>query len=444
MAALLFLAMSCTTSKSLYKDALKYEEAGLYEDAVNSLERSLQKKYKNTDARVKLQEIGQRVFDMKLDDFNRHLMLKDYAQAVHDFRTVTRFQSELRKYKVELTIPGHYTTGYEEAKETHLSAMYADALTHMQEDRFTEAEDMFGRILDIDANYEDARDLMEGAQCEPIYRTAMNQFDRGDYRTAYYGFLTCARKGDYKDAAEYVSVCLELGQTTVALLPLENMSGAAIATDRMQAYALEALVKMDNPFLRIVERDNLDQVIQEQNFNLSGSVSEHSAIEAGNLVGATTILTAEVVGHHVELGNLQRIKRQGFVSYTVTLSNEDGTKRTVTKYKPVEYIEYEDRNSVSLSFHFKLVDVETAEILTADIIHREEMDQVHFAVFNGDHSKLFPARSDGRVDLNYSNRNRLRGLLSARRELGSSADLADKLFGNTARSMAKTINSELD
>jgi hypothetical protein len=47
---------------------------------------------------------------------------------------------------------------------------------------------------------------------------------------------------------------------------------------------------------RIVDRRRLDQIRNEQNFQLSGDVSDDSAVSIGHMIGATIVITGEISG----------------------------------------------------------------------------------------------------------------------------------------------------
>jgi len=47
---------------------------------------------------------------------------------------------------------------------------------------------------------------------------------------------------------------------------------------------------------KIVDRRRLDQIRTEQNFQLSGDVSDNSAVEIGNMLGANIVITGEITG----------------------------------------------------------------------------------------------------------------------------------------------------
>jgi len=54
---------------------------------------------------------------------------------------------------------------------------------------------------------------------------------------------------------------------------------------------------------KIVDRRRLDQIRAEQNFQLSGEVSDNSAVTIGNMLGANIVITGEITGS----GSMQRI-----------------------------------------------------------------------------------------------------------------------------------------
>jgi len=440
--AMTILTSSCTTSKSLYKDALKYEENGLDEEAVRSLQQSLSRNINNIDARLSLEKVGKRVLNKKLDDFNRHAMLKDYGGAVSRYRVVDFYVGELRRYRVNLSIPAHYKQTYHMVKETHLGNLYKDGLTAMNAERFSTAEDIFDRILDIDEGYKDVSMLREGAECEPLYRQAMAAFESQDYKNAYWLFDRCVRTGDYKDAKEYRAVSVKLGQVTIAMTPFENKTSFSNSEDMMEAHALDALLDINDPFLKVIERADLEQIIAEQNLGLSGTIDEATATELGQITGAKTILIGRVMDYQVMSGRPAREKKKGFVSYQATVKAENGNSSKVTRYRPANYHVISDERSVSISFHYKVIDVRTAQVIASDIINRVERDEVNYAEFDGDAKKLMPSKS-GKVNMANSARGELRSLLNSRTNIRQTSELSDELLDGVARSMAAGIAAAL-
>ena len=53
---------------------------------------------------------------------------------------------------------------------------------------------------------------------------------------------------------------------------------------------------VNSGIFRIVDRRRLDQIRNEQNFQLSGDVDDNSAVSIGNMLGANIVITGEITG----------------------------------------------------------------------------------------------------------------------------------------------------
>jgi curli biogenesis system outer membrane secretion channel CsgG len=87
--------------------------------------------------------------------------------------------------------------------------------------------------------------------------------------------------------------------STVAILYIDsrNRELGAFAMDE-----LEFQMVVSRKF-RMVDRQTLDTVREEQNFQLSGEVSDASAVSIGNMLGASIVITGSITGS----GNTQRL-----------------------------------------------------------------------------------------------------------------------------------------
>lgn len=81
-------------------------------------------------------------------------------------------------------------------------------------------------------------------------------------------------------------------QSTIAIIPLEakgvSAIEASVLTDRL-ALELFATGKY-----RVLERGNMEAILAEQNFQLSGCVSEECVVEVGSLLGVESIVAGSV------------------------------------------------------------------------------------------------------------------------------------------------------
>jgi len=126
----------------------------------------------------------------------------------------------------------------------------------------------------------------------------------------------------------------------------------------------------------------------------------------------------------------------------VKVKNDAGEEVNKTRYKPVIYQEYTNKNSVYISFHVKLLHLETSEVLISEVIERELIDEVHWARYSGNKNKLFPEKED-KPQTSKSYVNALRNLMNGRTELASTDELLNQSYDRIGDSVADKIDAYL-
>jgi hypothetical protein len=86
--------------------------------------------------------------------------------------------------------------------------------------------------------------------------------------------------------------------SVIAVLSIATTNNARLIIDELEF----RLVEMGSSF-RIVERRLLEQIRNEQGFQLSGNVSDESAVSIGNMLGANIVITGSVTNS----GDKQRL-----------------------------------------------------------------------------------------------------------------------------------------
>lgn len=95
---------------------------------------------------------------------------------------------------------------------------------------------------------------------------------------------------------DYSSISIPLNSPT-ALVPFSVHSGVDPSrAELLQAQLLFSLTRQENlrEHFSLVDRSNLQQIMEELRLQLSGVISQESSVEIGELLGAQLILTAEV------------------------------------------------------------------------------------------------------------------------------------------------------
>jgi tetratricopeptide (TPR) repeat protein len=441
----MMLLVACTGSKKMAKKGLKLDDAGLYAEAAGLYFESLRRNRTNVDAKIGLKKTGQRLLNDQLSDFFKASNTGQKALAVDTYNEAVEYANRVKSLGVILDIPDHYQTDYEEVKSSYLLDLYEEGQNFMAQENYKEAERVFARIGELEPEFKDASSLQSVAYLEPLYKTGKAALQAGHFRKAYNDLQKVIdRDPAYKDAFALREDAISKGRYAIAIPAFSDKANNRDVTSKVSLYALNEMANMNDPFIKIVDRDNLERILKEQHLALSGVLDEASVVEVGNILGAQAVLLGDVVDYKEYLSTLQKQAMAGFTSYTVReLNKETNEYRNVTKYRKTKYYEYTRSNSARVTVNFKLVSMETGEILMSQVIEDVVSDNVHYAKFDGDLDKLFPSK-DGRVNTSSRARKSLRALLAERSDLRSLADMRNEVLRKAGSDIARGVQSEIE
>lgn len=446
--ALLLAAVliGCTGSKPMAKRAAKLDAAGLHAEAAEMYLGSVQRNQRNVDAKIGLKKTGQQVLNDKLGQFFRAMATNgDRGRIVDAYLDAIAYRDRVQRVGVALDVPDHYTADYERVKGEYLLELYEEGQAMMDKEDFAGAKRVFARIGQLDRNFKDAGNLEEVAFLEPRYRAGKHELEAGRFRAAYKEFdLVLQKNPSYKDASALRQEAVTRGQYPVAIMPFTSAVKRTELARQVQLHGMTAITQLRDPFIRVVDRENFDRILEEQRLALSGVVDDATAVRVGNLIGAKAVLFGDVVDYREVPGEVKRSTKMGFESFLEQQVNkETGEKYMVTKYRPVRYNEVFQENKVFLTFSYRLVSMETGEVLTQNVLQREVGDHMYYATYEGNAERLFPARNNA-VDLNDRARRDLRALLAAPRTIKSVATLSGEVVSAVGNNMAAAVQAEIN
>lgn len=441
LAVLLALLMACGGSRSLSRKGEKLHEAGLYQESARLHYEALLKNQRNIDAQIGLKKTGQMVLDDELEAFFKATSMRERETAVNSYLQAQAYYDRVKAVGVTLNIPAHYQTDFEKVKGEYLEVLYESGTEQLDNEDFGEAERTLQRIVDLEPDYEEARQLRDMAYMEPLYREALLAQESEHYRLAYNKLMAIKERDPlYKDVETLRKQVLDDGAFAVAVLPFENTVKQKVAP-KVVAHVTNALANLDDPFLKIVDRENIERILEEQRLGLSGMIDEETAVDVGELIGAQAVLLGTVVEYRELPGRLTQSTKEGYESYQVRKLDEEGKYYYQTRYKKVNYKEYFQENKVFLTVSYRLVSLKTGEVLSSEMIEEVRKDDVYYANYSGNKSKLYPSR-EGKVYT--GGRNSLRALLNANRKLLSVSELSNQAFKSTGNRVANGIGQKLE
>jgi tetratricopeptide (TPR) repeat protein len=441
LVALSVALVSCHSSKHYYKVGSKQENGGLTREAAESYYIALQRKRTNVDAQIAMKRTGQLELNNLLNDFSKQKNFGDHKSAVYSFQQARLYRDRVQSVGVSLLLSDIYEKDYEECKNVYLKNLYDEGTALLTDKKFAEAEKKFEEIKQLDPGYKDAGDLGDVAYLEPLYQQAKIALSIEHYREAHECLeKVIARKTTYKDALALRKESLEKGRFTIALVDFKNATSTVGMEAKIAAYTLDALTSSTDPFIHVVDRENLQNIINEQHLQMTGIIDENTAVAVGELVGAKAILTGTVLGFSEKKGTLRSKQRDGYTTYQERVLNRtDGKYYMQTLYRPCTFTEYYNSNSCTVSFQYKLTNIKTGEIIATEIIEKTLTDEVIYGRFEGDVNTLWPAGQGG-PNTNQSDRKALLAMMNARQEVKSSAELSNSLFNQVSTQMTGAID----
>ncbi|MEA2105492.1 MAG: hypothetical protein U9P82_02065 [Bacteroidota bacterium] len=435
------LVIAGCASKRYTKKAVKFEEAGLYEDAAEYYYQAVKKKDSNVDAKLGLRKTGQITLDRKLADFTQAYKQTDYKKAVYNYLEAEKYYNKIKLVNVDLDFPDYYKEYYEEAKGDYLNKKYADGVDKLNREDFSAALTVLEEIRTIDDNYKDVNDLYIIAKYEPMYRDANQYLENGIYRKAYYTFETIINgAGNYKQSVALKNEAQEKGTITVLVSDISYASFKYRAvSNKLTSEIKSELSRLNNPFLEIIEPSSLDINLYE-----NGQMN----MQAANLTGINAVLTGVVNNYTAINGGTIKEEKKGYIKEVTKTKNAEGKEIEKVKYYKTSYYEYKQNNKATLSMSFKLISTEDNTVLASDVFNKANSDDMHYAEYKGDKNKLIPGYwrykdRGSKEDIQHDNKNdinKLQNLLKADKNIKSAQELLNELMDQSVKNVTNTID----
>lgn len=436
------LLLSGCASKRYTKKAVKFEQAGLYEDAADYYYEAVKRKSSNLEAKLGLHKTGQIKLDNKLKEVSNAYKQADYEKVVYFYLDADAYANKVKAVGVDLSFPDIYESYYDEAKNDYLNKLYADGLEKLNREEFGAAEKIFGEIRKVDPGFKDISEKYRIARIEPVYREANDFFENGMYRKAYYAYdRVLSEAGNYKQALSLKNESRE--KATISLIVTrfgftfkDYGQTSALLTSAVKS----RLLKLDNPFLKVIDESSLPESIYE-----NGRIDMASA----RIAGINAIVSGKVINVKKMEGKLTRETKRGYLKEVRKTTNSEGVETTTVDYKKTEYLQFHAENFAEIQVDYSMISTQNGEVMVSNLYKQRNADMANYARFEGDKNKLVPGywknslfNSDQDVVKdNPSDISALRSLLNAGGKIKPVSVLLDELVNQAASDIVNKIDS---
>ncbi len=430
---------------------MEHERTGYYEDAVNFYIRALQKNKTYPEANEQLRLVSRTIFNNLSSDFFNSFNTANYEKAIADYQKMQNFMQKVNPYNVALNIPVQYEEDYLEAKATFLEQQYLVVNNLMMEEKFAEAEAQIKKIQAVDPNYKqgEINDLKNVAVLEPYYRLGKSHLLNGKFRASYYDFTKIMeRDDDYKDTKFLREQALEQALFNIAIYDFNNGNTNDKSGDVLKSRLIDEVLRSGNPFVRFIDRANMQTIMQEQKLALNGSIDANSAIRVGEILGAKAILDGKVIKVTSYQGELVSERKKAYIQSAVKKYNaQEKREYFETVYEKIYYTHNTRRNTTEIIFQFQLISLETGQILMSKTITQNEESNVAYSTYPGDVSRVIPGHWENKLfnsknDFVNTNRNAIqafRAEFSANQQPLSVNQLMERNYDLIVADMLKDI-----
>ncbi len=423
------LLLSCTTSKNLSKKAKKLEDVSQYQSASELYFQAVRKNPNNIDAVTGMKRTGDRVLKSYLNKFSKAKLDQDYKRATYAFIDAVSYQKKIKTLNIDLPISDFQKEDFRLVRKKYLNQEYEKGLNAIDEERFSDAENSFNEIYKFDKDFKDVKDLRDIAYLEPIYREAEKAKENKEYRTAYQLYQNILnRVNNYKNSKKGLAYVLKKGRINIMILTKKVNYRYQVYTKSIESYTESSIINSRDPFIKLVDRENMQALLDEQDLSVSGLVNENQAVELGDLTGANYALSIEVTNFVYNETPLKTTTYTGFEKYREKFYNKQ-TEQTEykVKYKRVKYFTHSASRMVNLTTHYKLISLKTGEILDSKIFDEYKHAELNYLTYNGNVKKLYPEK-EGRINTSYTANKELVEWSENSRELATKSQLTNELY----------------
>lgn len=302
--AIITALTACTSARKELERAAVYEREGMYQEAHDRYAELYRRKPKATEAHVGMKRTAQAMFDRLQDKASGLYLANDLDGGDRARQEALYFQGAMEKKGLELTWSPLFEQRRAEAMRAEAERLYQAANAAYRIDRFTEAEELANKSLKLDPDRKETAYLVQLAQLEPRYRQGQRAMETGLWRSAYAEFkrVTDDDMG-YKDAWALQEECRKKASYTLAYVPLFNGAlyvnsvgaGEGLLEAQLSANIKQAVMDLNDPLIMLVDRDNTDELLAEQQRQMTGVYDDRYVAEAGKLLGARYVLTGKIL-----------------------------------------------------------------------------------------------------------------------------------------------------
>lgn len=435
--------VSCNSQSKLIKQANIQNNAGMFEEAANLYYNVLLQDAKNKEAKIGLQNNGQKVIADKFAKFSKFVIESRIEEALKTYRYAQGYAKNAERVGVKLNWPHEYDEVYEDIKQEYLLSKYDLAISQMLNRKYEAAERIFEQMAVYDSNYAQVSVLRLNTVLEPMYQQALKQFQLKNFKDAYFLFAKINDIDDgYKDVKKLRDQSLLQATQIIGVLPVYNKSVVDKAIGNLPDQVADLLNKIQGAYVKVANVQALHKDIQNRGFNKITNYDE--ALETGKNLNLGYAVFIYIDSFSFIKQKPIRLNRDAYEVVTENILNPyTKTYQSISKFKKATYIDNTESQEVRITAGYQLIQTSTGEVIAQNLLTVNKLDELHQAVYSGNPANLFPSLPDGNYLPQVSQEWRAM-FNNGKRTLKEQNDFIQTALGEVASKMSADIINKLN
>lgn len=387
-AALGWVLSSCHGAKYHYRQGNKYSEVNLLKRAVTEYKMALNRKPTKLKYVLAMNTSGNALLS---ELYGNVQLTSSDSTFIYGYLDAEKWRKFLTPYveNVELYKSAILEEEFQKIKESYIHDEVERSKGWIRNNQFVIAQNKLAELQSLDPRNNEVAELLQFAEVEPVYRDALDWFDRQEYRKVYELVEPLIRKyPNQKDLTALQNEALSRGVFRLGFTDAEGTGTEVNFLNSIRSGVITQVSKYRDPFLEMLDRTNFELLRSEQEAILDGVTSEGRGLRQ-ELLAADAFVTLDIVIMDEVEGDVRHEEKKGWEETFVKSKNSEGEVITKSVFNKVKYDEYYQKNEVRYEVNLSLVNRASSLIMESHAVSFVDQDEVRYIVFNGK-GKLYP------------------------------------------------------
>ncbi len=431
--------LSCTGSKKYFKAAEKLEKKGLVNEAAEFYLESLKRNIKNTDARIKLKEIGQKYMDFLSSQFFREFTTNQYESSIQTFEKLSDFKERASALGVELNYPTAYKEDYQSAIDNYVEENYNKGLSIYKQKKYKECLPYFEKVKKYRPEYKKLQTYYITAHCEPLYQSIVSDINNKKYSSAIQKIQQIYKiTNQYKDVKEIENICISaLTRKVLVFKPYLSNPYTKISFDKnLTTQLLNQLVNnSEYPYLQLKENNTFGAFYYDAIQNNPDLLRAIAKATNSDYFLSATISNPKIYSPSPHIK--QMTAYQEFISKV--------GENIIKEYKQVPYNNVKLQKTFSFDLNYKIVQTQNLQTIVTQSIPIQSMEQKEYNEFvykpTADIRHFYPYNPLTTPPFSQYNPKAWRDLFFVNKEMKSDEELKQEALQNALQSIRQSLHT---